>query len=147
MATHALTKPGISISLKRREIKIFRNTIEALGNPKYIRLLIDFKKKKFALQALQYEDKDAFIVPTKEHNTRGEFPIYSMKYVQLIWFLGKWEQDYSYRIYGKWNEREKLLEFLLDEAVLMSEGMEIVQDVEAFDCDDELNNYIEIKED
>ena len=128
MAMQQSTKVGISMSRKRGEIVIFRSTIEALDNPKYIRILYNRKDKKLAIQALQQPVIDGFIVP-KDTTGRWAFVICSQFFLNMVWFENPYEIDASYRIYGELHKEFHLIEFNLKDALLMMEGLEIVGEV------------------
>lgn len=51
-------KDGISFSMKRRGVLIYRSSLRALGMPSNIPFLLNMKKKKVVVQACEAIDRD-----------------------------------------------------------------------------------------
>lgn len=56
-------RTGISFSMKRRRVLIYRCTLRSLGVPKNIRFLLNMKQKRIAVQVCEAIDRDSFTVP------------------------------------------------------------------------------------
>lgn len=89
---------GFSFSLKWGKLRIYRSTLKALGEPGYIRLLLNKKSKQIAVQSCEQIDRDSYQVPAYEN--WEQFDISSRKLIKMIYKLAGWEEDKTYRIYG-----------------------------------------------
>ena len=127
MDMQLLNKAVVSLSYKRNEILIFWSTIQMLGNPKYIQILVDVNEKKMGIKALEYEKFESIIVPDKQ-SYQWSFKIRSRHFVHNIWKLTNWERDYSYRMYGEIVKDNELVEFRFDEGVQMFEGCKVLEE-------------------
>ena len=107
--------PGISFSLKWGKIRIYRSNLYRMGNPGYIRMLFDPKKKRFALQACG-KIKGSIRVPDRTGED-WDFRVNSIGLLRMIWNITGWDDDYSYQIIGQYYTEQKLVEFDLTKAV------------------------------
>lgn len=105
---------GITFSLKRGRILIYRTALKAIGSPRFIRLLVSRKDKRIAVQCCEEIDRDSYAIPAYE--TWEQFEIASTKFISLIYKLTKWDPDKNYRIYGYAVEKYHLILYCLDEA-------------------------------
>lgn len=114
--------PGISLSMKRARILIYQATIKAIGEPDYIRFLFNPERKRLAIQACEYSETDSFRVPSNFGYDR-EFEITSTQMQKLIGKSCGWARDKTYRIFGVVHSEYALVEFDLEQAVLINEEM------------------------
>lgn len=105
---------GVSFSLKRRRILIYRTALKAIGSPRFIRLLVSRKDKRFAVQCCEEIDRDAYEIPA--YDTWEQFEISSLKFISLIYKMAGWDQAKSYRVFGYPVEKYRLILYCLDEA-------------------------------
>lgn len=104
---------GMSFSLKRGRALIYRSTLKEIGEPSYIRLLINKKLKRIAVQCCEEIDKESYEVP--DYSTLDQFEISSLNLITLIYKMAGWESDKSYRVYGYPVTKYRLVLFCLDE--------------------------------
>jgi len=112
---------GISFSLKRRRVLIHRSTLRSLGEPTNIRFLLNMKMKKVAVQACEAIDRDSFVVPDFKEVAEGHFEISSINFLNVVYKLGGWDINKTYRIAGEEFCRNRLVEFELDEAAIITD--------------------------
>ena len=109
----------ISISFKRRRVMIHKSTLRALELPQNIRFLLNKGEKKVAVQCCEAIDRDNFDVPLLSANET--FEITSISFVQVLYALGDWDFDKSYRISGTFYSSNRLVEFDLADAAAISD--------------------------
>lgn len=110
---------GVSFSLKRSRILIYRTALKAIGSPRFIRLLVSKRDKRFAVQCCEEIDRDAYEIPA--YDTWEQFEITSIKFINLIYKLAGWDQDKNYKILGYPVEKYRLILYCLDEAKEMTD--------------------------
>ena len=94
----------ISVDLKKSRIRIHRDTLHILGNPKYIQLLVDPEKMNVAVKAV-----DASIPGDQIHTvyqriilSDNSYEIYSKAFIKKLYEINsELDPKYSYRMSGK----------------------------------------------
>lgn len=117
----------ISISFKRRRVMIHKSTLRVLGLPHNIRFLLNKGEKKVAIQCCEAIDRDNFDVPALDANETYE--ITSISFVQVLYALGNWDFDKSYRISGTFYSTNRLVEFDLADATAISDDEFVDEEV------------------
>ncbi|MCD8107022.1 MAG: hypothetical protein LUE20_03540 [Oscillospiraceae bacterium] len=112
--------PGISLSKKYGKIVVFRSTMQALSEPKYIKFLINTEKGCLAIQACEKKTIDCFKVPIYE-SKEVEFRIYSDVLLRMLWKRYGWDSGYTYHMDGVLYSEHGIVEFNLNEAVLLAD--------------------------
>jgi len=120
------TKFGISFSMKRRRVLIYRSTLRCLGQPQSIRFLLNMKCRRVAVQACEIIDRDSFKVPQYENGSKDQYEITSISFLNMIYKIAEWNLNQTYRIYGTSYPGNRLVEFDLEDA-------EVIQDEEFID--------------
>ena len=113
--------PGMSFSHKRARVLIFYSTVKALGNPEYIRILLNSKEKKVAVQSCTAIDKDSFRVPAKIGGDYS-FEIASLRFLSVIDKICGWDNNKTFNVRGIAIRSQRLAEFRLDEAKEISQN-------------------------
>lgn len=116
----------LSFSLKRRRVLIHKRTIRALGMPQNIRFLLNTEKGKVAVQSCEPIDRDNFTVP--DLNTVCQYEISSVNFLNVVYKLGKWDGDKTYRVEGIYYEANHLVEFDLKRSILISDDEFVDED-------------------
>lgn len=114
---------GMSLSLKWGKIRLYHNTILALGEPKFIRFLLNLQTKKLAVQTCKKKTAESFKVPKYEPDN-WIFRINSISMLKIIWKISGWDEDKTYRLSGKLYAEHELVEFNLALAVPLDEEEE-----------------------
>lgn len=111
---------GISFSLKRGRLLVYRSTLKSLGEPGFIRLLVNKKEKRIAVQSCEEIDKDSYHVPT--YDNWEQFEITSMKFINMIYKMASWDKQKTYRMYGYPVPRYHLVLFCLEDGREISDA-------------------------
>lgn len=114
-------KTGISFSMKRRRVLIYRCTLRSLGLPKNIRFLLNMKKKRIAVQACEAIDRDSFKVPDFTDRIKDQYEITSQNFLNVIYKTAGWNRDKTYRLTGTVYPDNHLVEFDLANVEEISE--------------------------
>lgn len=112
-------KLGLSLSIKRGRILIYRNTLKEIGEPDYIRLLLNRKLKRIAVQCCEEIDRDSYRVP--DYSTWEQFDIASLKFITMLYKMAGWDSEKSYRIYGYPVLKYRLVLFCLEDAHVIAD--------------------------
>lgn len=114
-------RTGISFSMKRRRVLIYRSSLCALGMPSNIRFLLNMKQKKVAVQACEAIDRDFFKVPEIIDGGKDQYEISSVNFLKMVYKLAEWKDDGTYRISGVVFPENRLVEFELGDAVKIAD--------------------------
>ncbi|MCD7804453.1 MAG: hypothetical protein LUH03_04765 [Oscillospiraceae bacterium] len=112
--------PGISLSKKYGKIVVFRSTMQALSEPRYIKFLINMEKGCLAIQACEKKILDSFRVPIFD-SKETEFRIYSDRLLGMLWKRYGWDSGYTYHMDGALYPEHGIVEFNLNEAVQLAD--------------------------
>lgn len=123
-------RTGISFSMKRRRVLIYRSSLRALGMPSNIRFLLNMKKKKVAVQACEAIDRDSFKVPEIIDGGKDQYEISSVNFLKMVYKLAGWKDDGTYRIAGVVYLENRLVEFELGDAVKIADEEFVDPEVE-----------------
>ena len=92
---------GISLSLKRARVRIYRDVFRALGEPGCFRFLIDEETNRLAMQVCSFGDAGFHVAPDYYDKDPGwSFEITSLELLELIWEQCDWDPEGAYRITG-----------------------------------------------
>ncbi len=114
-------RTGISFSMKRRRVLIYRSTLRSLGTPRNIRFLLNMKKQRVAVQACEAIDRDSFKVPEFADGSKDQYEINSVNFMNVLYRLAEWDREKTYKIEGMVYPDNRLVEFRLQNAVLISD--------------------------
>lgn len=123
-------RTGISFSMKRRRVLIYRSSLRALGMPSNIRFLLNMKQKKVAVQACEAIDRDSFKVPEIIDGGKDQYEISSVNFLKMVYKLAGWDNDGTYRISGVVYPENRLVEFELGDAVKIADEEFVDPEVE-----------------
>lgn len=111
------TNTSITIDIKKSRIRIFKTTIQAIGCPKKIQLLVNPKSKSVAIKALEKE-LSGDQAHTLHPDARDGYEIYSRAFItKLCEVAGGLDKNYSYRMKGNIIPNEKLAVFSMETLV------------------------------
>lgn len=109
---------GVSLCIKSGKIRIFHSTIKELGNPKYIRFLLNPDRKTFAIQSCRNKVPESILVP-KYTSDNWDFVVHSMTMLRGIWKICGWDEEKTYRMDGICFPEHDLVEFDLKQAEML----------------------------
>lgn len=102
-----MSKPIITLDMKKNRIRIHKCTLKVMDNPGYIYILVNPEKKKIAICRAHEKDKDAIRIQPEECSYCD---IYSTELMTQISLLNEnIVSNVSYRLYGI--ERNNCAEF------------------------------------
>lgn len=115
-------KLGMTFSLKRARVSIYQDVMKALFNPNCFRFLINGRDRKLAIQVCQFGEDGFHIVPDENQRNRWYcYEITSIEMLRMIWKICGWHPDRTYRVFGKLHTRERIVEFDLKCAEMLSD--------------------------
>jgi hypothetical protein len=118
-------KPVICIDRKKERIRIHRQTLNLMGRPEYIQLLVNPDKGMFALRGSFKGDHLAHRIRKSFFTSDNCYEIYSKHLMQaLVRVNGGLLEDQSYRIYGEMIPMAGIARFDLNDLVLLGEESE-----------------------
>ena len=80
----AQTGNGISIYFYDERIRFRKGTVDEIGNPTYIHLYINEKKKQMFIQACEERDNDAFEITTEKNGGEWRLQIIAKAFVKYL---------------------------------------------------------------
>lgn len=94
-------QPILSIDLKKNRIRVHKVTLELLGNPEYILLMVNPHSQVIALQCSDPHDYLAHRVNMELLTDGNCYELYSQKFInRLCKVNSEWKRNRCYRIYG-----------------------------------------------
>ena len=111
----SLKQPILSIDIKRNLIRIHKITLELLGYPDYIQLLINPSSQSIAI--CKGNANDHLAHPVKyEYLVNGQsYELYSQVLIQALQGITELcPKNCTYRIYGNYNSNMDIVQFRLD---------------------------------
>lgn len=111
-------RPAILIDLKKDRIRIYKRTLHAIGDPKYILLLVNPEDRTIVIVPSDRDDQRAFRLPQARFDDKQCFELHSKALVRnLRSMCNDWIDDYSYRIYGEVVKNEGIAQFCISESM------------------------------
>lgn len=117
MTEYCLTRPSIMIDLKKYRIRIHKNTLSSIGTPDNILLLINPIERTLAIQCSNSFEPMALRISKISLTKRKSYELYSRSLVKNILDICiNWQDNQSYRLYGKTISNGGVALFHLDES-------------------------------
>lgn len=107
--------------MKVNTIRIFKSTIRAMGQPKFIRLLVNQEGTKLIVQRYYKKTFNSFRIPENFADRDSRVEIHSKAFCRLLAGRTKWDREASYRIMGSVYEKQGIAVFDLTRAEMISE--------------------------
>lgn len=107
---------GISFTMSKGRISIFKKTLEALHFPEHYHFLFNTSEKTFAIQVCGMNDEGAHrsIVNWGE---KFRCEVYCIDLVRFVFQTCEWEDKYLYRVLGTPRTEQQLIMFDLKTAL------------------------------
>lgn len=116
----SLQQPIISINFKRNLIRIHKTTLDLLGQPDYIQLLVNPDNRTIAIMKGICSDQLAHRVYYDRIKKGQSCELYSLNLLQnLMSISNQCELMKAYRIYGSFLPDYEIAKFHIDECVLL----------------------------
>lgn len=97
-------------------VRISINTLQLLGEPKYIALLINQNERTIAYIFSSKADRAALKVRYANSTLTAGKVVCSVKFVRKVYKLENWDSNFRYQITGKYLEGANLVYFRLEDA-------------------------------
>lgn len=97
-------------------VRISINTLQLLGEPKYIALLINQNEKTIAYIPSSKADRAALKVRYANSTLTAGKVVCSVKFVRKVYKLENWDSNFRYQITGNYLEGANLVYFRLEDA-------------------------------
>ena len=114
-----MARIAITLHCKRNRIRIFKDVVLAMGDPKYVRLLVNPEKKLLCVQACTKAEIRSFKVPDKNttKDDRYFFEINSKELIDKIRMcVPHFDEKGTYTVFGQQVPEERLALFDLSAA-------------------------------
>ena len=114
MSHSRMSLPVIAIDIKNYRIRIHKNTLHSIGNPKYILLLVNPEEHTIAIICSDRSDP-------KAHRVNKASELYSKSLVSSLLDVCKdWQENKLYHIFGEIIHDKGAVKFNMDESVLVN---------------------------
>ena len=121
MIENNLTRPAISVDLKKHRIRIHKNTLRSIGNPDYVLLLVNPEDRTLAILRSNRFDPKAHHITKAAISTRITIELYSRSLTKSLRDIcSTWQDNQSYRMYGKTIPVEGIAQFHMDDSILVN---------------------------
>lgn len=111
-------RPTLCIDLKKRRIRIHKNTLCLLGKPDYIQILINPEVKMIAIRPTTRHDRLALNVRFDHFPSENNYELYSTGLISNLLSVNcDWKLDGCYRIYGAMHTTMAIALFPMNEAI------------------------------
>lgn len=118
--------PWILADMPRRRIRIPKHTLRSLGNPEFVRLLINPETRSLAIEVCDQTEPRKHRVPAHVKNSKICYEIYSASLFDQLREHTGWDGQHAYKLFAKAQAGERLLVFQYDEAYRSVAGMLII---------------------
>lgn len=115
---------NITIDAKRNRIRFYKTLLKSLGNPQYIRIMVNREKKIFMVLS---GEKGVDSIKINSHlQSDNSYEIHSKLFIEKLCEMMNWTDiSCSYRIEGDLENAPESVAFNLENAIkLNSEGIE-----------------------
>lgn len=111
-------RPAIFIDMKKGRIRIHQSTLQLLGNPSYIQLLVNPAAKMIAVKKTIGSDHLSHRIPEDSLQRHKYCELYSRNFLKALRNASsRWEEKETYRIYGTLIEANQLVQFSMEDSI------------------------------
>lgn len=107
----------MSIDLKKYRIRVHKESLHLIGDPKYIQFLVNIKSRLVAIRAIEKEQVDlqSYKVDQNRMESDFSFEIHSRPFIKrLCKEFECFDKGYCYRLTGNVVKSEKIAVFAVD---------------------------------
>lgn len=115
------SKPAILIDLKKKRIRIHKQTLYLLGNPDYISLLVNPDERVIAVCRGSRSDHLSHHINWKAIVNKKSYELYSTNLLHSLRDISiDWQDNQSYRIYGEIIPNQGIAQFRMNDSISMN---------------------------
>lgn len=113
-----ITKPVLTVSLKKPSIRIYKETLHLIGNPEYVLLSLNFVDKTLVITpSITFDAKAHNVGKYLKHRSKSVV-LYSTPLIRSLQQMGgNWQKDKAYRILGQLTYDKKCIQFKITDAI------------------------------
>lgn len=121
MIEHNAKRPVILVDLKKDRIRIYKNTLRALGTPDYVLLLVNPEERTLVILLSDRSDPRAHHIPSVPLEVQRTFELYSRSLIKNLRNVCRdWKDNQSYRMYGEVIPNKGMVRFYMSDAVFVN---------------------------
>ena len=109
------------VDFQRNRIRLYKNVLQSLGNPSFVRLLINPAEKIVAVQVSDHNDPRAHRISNSVSCKNQRNEIYSTQLMQKLLLCGPWDASCAYRLTANGCVKGELLTFRIDDSIQMTQ--------------------------
>jgi len=121
------TTPWILVDFPKNRIRLPKHTLRCLGNPNYVRLLINPDAKTLAIEICDHSEPRGHRIPERIMNSKVCYEIYSSTLCEQLTAHGNWDPNSAYKMFASAQAGEQLLLFKFADAYLSAGGILIAE--------------------
>ena len=112
------TDTSLSFYLRSNTVRVFTNALREIGEPKFIRFLINEERMEMVLQPYHKKDFQSFRVPKGlyQPDSTQSMRVHSQAFCRLLAMRLGWDCDESYRVPGTVIRTQRMIVFQLRHA-------------------------------
>ena len=112
------SRPSILIDMRKHRIRIHKQTLQAIGNPDFVMLVVNPKKHTLGIQPSMLDDKLALRI--RKNTIRKDCELYSKSLMAALHELcPAWSETDSYRLEGEIIPTENMAVFSMRDYVVV----------------------------
>jgi len=110
---------NISLNYKVDTIRVYKQAIEVLGNPRFVQFFINRKDKMLYMQGTDEKTKDALEVPPKDQMRSRCYLFHGVDIIRVLSQLGGWKIEKPHILRGNYIPQYNVISFDLTKALPM----------------------------
>lgn len=100
----------------KHRIRISRYTLKCLGNPDYVRLLINPETRSLAIEVCDHTESRGHRIPDYVMNSKQSYGIYSATLMEQLLYHTHWDDHCTYKMFATAQVGKQLMVFKFDES-------------------------------
>ena len=108
---------NISLNYKVDTIRVYKQAIEVLGNPKFVQFYMDQDRKTLYMVGTDEREKNALEVPGKEKLQNRCFVLHGLHFIRWVSRLAGWNLKVPHILRGNYMPEYNAISFDLSKAV------------------------------
>lgn len=123
MTGNSLSKPLIVVDFKKHRIRIHKNTLQSIGCPEYIFLLVNPEERSLVILRSDRFNPRAHRISSGSQESIKSVELYSQSLVKTLRNVcSNWQDQKTYRLYGDIIQNEGIVRFYMPSALPVKES-------------------------